>query len=183
MTLAIAQLGQPVLRRRADEIALASIGTTEFQQLVTDMLDTLKTSQGAGLAGPQVFRSQRIFLAAVEPPFRADQTPALEVVINPILTPLTTEQDSAWEGCLSFAELLVLVPRYQAVRLEFLDRAGERKSLDLAGFAARVVQHEYDHLEGILTVDRAVSPRHIVKASEIEAVLAEEERLGRLFSM
>jgi peptide deformylase len=74
-----------------------------------------------------------------------------------------------WEGCLSFPELLVLVPRFRHVRIDYLNLNGEPEALELEDFAARVVQHEYDHLDGILTIDRAASTLHIIKASEIDA--------------
>lgn len=181
MQLPIAQLGQPVLRRRAESVTPESIRSSDLQQFVTDLLETLRSAKGAGLAAPQLFRSERVFVAAVLPASQVDQPPLIDVFINPQITPLTTEEEAAWEGCLSFAELLVRVPRYRAVRVDYQNRAGEPRTLALDGFAARVVQHEYDHLEGILTIDRAVSPRDIVKASEIEGVLKEEVRLCNQF--
>jgi peptide deformylase len=78
--------------------------------------------------------------------------------------------ESDWEGCLSFPELLVLVARVRAVRLEYLNEAGNVRTRELEDFAARVAQHELDHLDGILTLDRAASTRDIIKASELEAV-------------
>jgi peptide deformylase len=95
----------------------------------------------------------------------------VEVFINPKLTALSGERGLSWEGCLSFMELLVLVPRYKRVRVEYLDRRGRPQTLDLEGFPARVVQHEYDHLEGVLTIDRAPSTRYIIKASEVDAAV------------
>jgi peptide deformylase len=176
MLLKIAQLGQPVLRRRAAEIPPEQIRTEELQRLIDSMLDTLQEAHGAGLAGPQVFAGRRLFLAAVLPPRAEDSPPEVEVFINPRIVALSHERRLAWEGCLSFSELLVLVPRHRHVRVEYLNRHGEPRTLDLEDFAARVVQHEHDHLEGILTLDRAPSPRYIVKASEIDAVLADGEQ-------
>jgi peptide deformylase len=173
MTLKIAQLGQPVLRAVAKEVPIEEISTPDFQQFVEDMLETLTTAKGAGLAGPQVFRSQRMFLAGVLPPTEENGPRGMEVFINPRITGVTKEQAAAWEGCLSFSELLVLVERPLAVRIEFLNRQGEPRMLELAEFPARVVQHELDHLNGILTIDRAPSTRYIIKASEVEAADAE----------
>jgi len=176
MILEIAQLGQPILRERAVEITPDEIHSTEFQAFLQDMRETLGSEQGAGLAGPQVFAGKRVFLGAVLPPTSEDGPRGVEVFINPRFTGATTETDLIWEGCLSFPELLVLVERAQGVRVEYLNAAGEPRTLDLAGFPARIVQHEYDHLEGILTIDRAPSTRFIVKASEIEAVVVAEEK-------
>ena len=175
MPLEIAQLGQPVLWEVAQEVPLEQIATPPFQDFLREMMETLEEQKGAGLAAPQVFASLRVFLAAIVPPHGEDDPPGVEVFINPKLTALDEETKSAWEGCLSFPELLVLVPRFRAVRVEYLDATGTPKTLDLQGFPARVVQHEFDHLEGILTIDRAASPRHIVKSSEIEDVIEEME--------
>jgi peptide deformylase len=171
MQLKIAQLGQPILRQAAAEVAPAEIATLDFQLFLDDMLETLQAASGAGLAGPQVFAGRRVFLAAVLPPPAEDEPRGVEVFVNPRLIPLTEERSLSFEGCLSFPELLVLVPRVKRVRIEYLDRRGEPRALELEGFPARVVQHEHDHLDGILTLDRTASPRHIVKASEIDAVL------------
>jgi peptide deformylase len=176
MSLKIAQLGQPVLRQRAVEVSLDEIRSPQFQQFLDDMLATLAEARGAGLAGPQVFAGKRVFLAGVLPPAGEDQQPGVEVFINPQIVSASEERSLAWEGCLSFLELLVLVPRRRRIQVQFLDRRGEMRTLDLEGFAARVVQHEYDHLDGILTLDRAPSTRYIVKASEIDAVLEAEKR-------
>jgi peptide deformylase len=171
MTLRIAQLGQPVLREEARPVAPEEVTSPEFQAFLQAMRETLAAAGGVGLAGPQVFAGVRVFLARVGPP-RAEGEPAPPAVfINPRLTALSDERVSRWEGCLSFPELLVLVPRSRQVRIEYLDESGQAHELDLADFPARVVQHEYDHLDGVLTLDRAESTHHIIKASEAESVL------------
>jgi len=172
MPLEIAQLGQPVLWQVAAEVPIAEIGSEEFQEFLQGMFETLIDAKGAGLAAPQVSVSKRVFLAAIIPPEDEEDEPGVEVFINPKLTPLTEEKTNAWEGCLSFPELLVLVPRYRAVRIDYVTLDGEPAALELEDFPARVVQHEFDHLDGILTIDRAESKRHIVKTSEIDVVRA-----------
>lgn len=171
MSLEIAQLGQPVLWERAEEIEPDEILSPVFQEFLTEMHATLLEQKGVGLAAPQVFEGVRVFLAAILPPDEPDAFPNVEAFINPKLIPLTHEMKSGWEGCLSFPELLVLVPRYRAVRVDYFDARGLACSQYLSGFPARVIQHEYDHLDGILTIDRAESKRDIIKASELEAVL------------
>jgi peptide deformylase len=175
MKLNIAQLGQPILRQAAAEVPVEEITTAEFQSFLHDMRDTLQEARGAGLAGPQVFAGRRVFLAGVWPPPIEGEPPIVEVFINPKLLAASEEKSASWEGCLSFPELLVLVERPRAVLVEYHNDHAERKTLELSGFPARVVQHEYDHLDGILTLDRALSTRHIVKASEIDAFLAAEK--------
>jgi peptide deformylase len=175
MPLPIAQLGQPVLRRRADPVPLETLAAPEFRQLIAQMLDTLQTTGGVGLAAPQVFESKRVFLAVVEQPGE-DEDLVIDIFINPHLVSLSEEQESDWEGCLSFAELSVLVPRPKQVRVEYLNLKGQLVTRDLVGFPARVVQHEYDHLDGILTIDRAATTRDIVKVSELDVV--RQDRAG-----
>ena len=170
MLLEIAQLGQPVLRELAEEVRIEQITSSPFQEFLEQMLETLLEEKGVGLAAPQVFVGLRVFLAAIVPPVEEDGPPGVEVFINPKVTPLTDEKSKAWEGCLSFPELLVLLPRHKAVRVEYLNRSGQSSIRDLQGFPARVVLHELDHLDGILTIDRAESTHAIIKASELEDI-------------
>ena len=164
----VAQLGQPVLRRPAAEVAPDRLRSPEFQALVERMLQTLDTAGGVGLAGPQVFAGERVFIATVLPGPKPSDPRKLEVFVNPRLSELSEDGDIRWEGCLSFIELLVRVPRHLKLRIDYLDRHGAAKTLRLEGFPARVVQHEYDHLDGVLTLDRAASPRDVIKASELD---------------
>ena len=189
MPLPIAQLGQPVLRQSAAEVSIDEIRTPEFQQFLLDMLDTMTAAGGIGLAAPQVFVGKRIFLAGILPPAATEddsvddeeeeedeededeERPGVEVFINPRFVAVSDERTEGWEGCLSFIELQVLVRRHVWVVVDYLNALGEPCRKELAGFRARVVQHEYDHLEGVLTIDRAATTRDIVKASEMETVL------------
>ncbi len=175
MPLTIAQLGQPVLRQVAAEVPFDEINSPTFQQLIDDMLATLEEEKGAGLAGPQVFQPKRLFLAAVLTPPEPKARPGVVVLVNPKIVGASEETARAWEGCLSFPELLVLVSRAVAVRVEYLNRFGEAGVMELEGFSARVIQHEMDHLNGVLTIDRMESTRDIIKASEFEAVKLSRE--------
>lgn len=174
MKLKIAQLGQPVLRQNAAEVSREEIAAPEFQQFLRDMEETLVGEQGAGLAAPQVFSSRRVFLALTSLPEEDESPRQYEVFINPRIVAASAETDQAWEGCLSFPELVVQVRRHKAVRIEYLDRNGDAQTIELADFPARVVQHETDHLNGVLTIDRAASTHHIIKASELDAVTLPE---------
>jgi peptide deformylase len=171
MPLRVAQLGQPVLRQKAVEMSPEEIASAAFQEFLDQMHETLRAAEGAGLAAPQVFVSRRVFLAAVLPPLAEGDPPEVEFFINPRLVELPTDEASAWEGCLSFPELMVLVPRPRRVGIEYLNRHGQPMAMDLEGFPARVIQHEFDHLEGVLTLDRARSTHDIIKTSEAEEVL------------
>ena len=170
MLLPIAQLGQPILRQRTAEISPEDIRSAEFQQLLRDMYETLREAEGAGLAAPQVFSSRRVFLAAILPPAEEEQPPEVEFFINPHIVEASADATSSWEGCLSFPELLVKVTRPRAVTVEYLNGFGQAMRASLRDFPARVVQHELDHLDGILTLDRAASAADIIKASEIDVL-------------
>jgi peptide deformylase len=177
MILPIAQLGQPVLRRVARPIRDDELASPEFREFIAAMYETLADSKGVGLAAPQVFAGLRVFLANISPPPEdGEELSEPTLFINPKLTLVPGEQTARWEGCLSFPELLVLVPRSVRVNVEWIDEDGRPHSQELTDFPARVVQHEFDHLEGILTLDRAVTTRHIIKASEADDVLPERRR-------
>jgi peptide deformylase len=154
--LKVARLGHPVLRTAAEPVSPEAITSPEIQRLIEDMLETMAEYDGAGLAAPQVHVSQRIVIYGVEHNPRypdADQVP-LTVLVNPRVTPLTEEQDEDWEGCLSLPGLRGLVPRFTRVRVEAYGRDGHRLQFDADGFHARVVQHECDHLDATVYIDR-----------------------------
>ena len=146
--LKVAQMGHPVLRQVAEPVDTAIINTPAFQRFCDDMLETMFDYDGAGLAAPQVHHSIRVAVLTLDD----EQGP--EFFINPVVTPLTEETERYYEGCLSVTGLRAAVDRPARVRVEALDRYGNRKTYELEGFPAIVVQHEFDHLDGILFVDR-----------------------------
>ena len=150
--LKIAKMGHPVLRQRAAEVA--DPAAPQIRRLVADMIETLEDIQGAGLAAPQVHVPLRVVIFSV-PLARIAEEPGAEEVplttlINPIVTPLTDEKAMGWEGCLSVPGLRGVVPRFTRVRYTGLDLDGTKVEREVAGFHARVIQHECDHLDGIL---------------------------------
>jgi len=154
--LKIARLGHPVLRRLADPIPPEGIGAPQVQQLIDDLIETMVEHDGAGLAAPQVHVSQQVVVFEVQANPRYPDAPSIPrtVLINPTLTPLTTDIEEDWEGCLSVPDLRGRVPRYPAVRIQAWDRHGQRLEYDVTGFHARVAQHECDHLQGTVYLDR-----------------------------
>ena len=154
--LKVARLGHPVLRQKADPIPVEDIRAPEIQRLIDDMVETMHEYDGAGLAGNQVHTLKRIAVIEVTGNPRYPDAPSipLTVLINPVVTPLTTEMEEGWEGCLSVPDMRGAVPRYTAVRLQGYDRDGEPIDLVAKDFFARVIQHETDHLDGIVYVDR-----------------------------
>jgi peptide deformylase len=168
--LKVAQLGHPVLRKVAEPVSPEAIKSPEIQRLIEDMLETMAEYDGAGLAAPQVHVSQRLVIYGVEHNPRypdAEQVP-LTVLVNPRLTPLTEEQEEDWEGCLSLPGLRGLVPRATRVRVEAYGRDGRRLRFDAAGFHARVVQHECDHLDATVYVDRMRSMASLTFLDEFQ---------------
>lgn len=167
--LKIARMGHPVLLKRAEEIPDPT--APEIRRLAADMAETLADAGGAGLAGPQVHASLRIILFQAPPSRGGDTDPRavapLTVLINPEIEALGTETEEDWEGCLSLPELMGRVPRARHIRYRGLGPDGAVIAREATGFHARVVQHEFDHLEGILYPRRLADPRAFIFESEI----------------
>jgi len=154
--LKVARLGNPVLRGTAEEIPLERIRSREFQKFIDDMIETMKEYDGVGLAAVQVHESKQIAVLEVADNPRYPQKPRvpLSVLINPQITPLSQEMEEDWEGCLSITELRGKVPRYRTIRVQARDRNGNGLDFVASGFHARVIQHEWDHLNGKVFLDR-----------------------------
>ena len=146
-------MGHPVLRGRARALDRGEIKSTRIQLLIDDMIETMDEYHGVGLAAPQVHEDVRIFVAAIDGGDDEDAADPI-VVINPEITPIGTDLVEDWEGCLSIPDIRGRVPRAREIRLRALNRKGERFEQTWTGFRARVVQHETDHLDGILFFDR-----------------------------
>lgn len=146
----ILKMGDPRLLRQAEPVT--QFGTPELQALIDDMFDTMHTANGAGLAAPQIGVNQQVVIFGFKQnPRYPDAPPVPEtVLINPVLKPLSDEMAEDWEGCLSVPGLRGMVPRWTRLHYEGLDQHGKPISRDVDGFHARVVQHECDHLAGIL---------------------------------
>jgi len=143
-------MGHPLLQRVAAPVA--HFGTAELRQLVSDMDDTMRAQNGAGIAAPQIGISLRVVIFEVTRNLRYPQAEPVPytVLVNPVLEPLGEERDEAWEGCLSVPGLRGLVPRHTNLRYRGFDLDGRPIDRTVTGFHARVVQHEVDHLDGIL---------------------------------
>ena len=146
--LKIARMGHPVLRQVARPVDPEDITSPQIQQLIEDMLATVIDADGAGLAAPQVHVSLRLVLLSL------DEFDGFQVWINPVLTPLTEDYMLTYEGCLSVEGLRGAVARPARVHVSALDREGNTIDMELDGFSAVVAQHECDHLDGILYIDR-----------------------------
>jgi peptide deformylase len=154
--LKVARLGHPVLRQVAEPIDVEDIRSPEIQRLVDDLIETMREYNGAGLAATQVHVPKQVCVIEVKdnPRYPDAEAIPLTVLINPVVTPLTAEMEEGWEGCLSVPDMRGVVPRYTAVRLEAYDREGNRIDVVAKEFFARVLQHESDHLRGLVYLDR-----------------------------
>jgi peptide deformylase len=167
--LKVARLGNPVVRAHARPVSLEELRSRSFQRLLDDMVETMHEYDGVGLAAPQVHVGLRLaVLEVTSSDERAEQPVPLTFLINPRLTPLGTDTELGWEGCLSVPDLRGQVPRAASVRLEALDREGRPLVVEAAGFLARVMQHECDHLDGRVYLDRMVDLRSLSFLHEFE---------------
>ena len=154
--LKVARIGHPVIRARAKTVDPAVIPSRDFQRFLDDMVETMHEYDGVGVAAPQVHVSLRVAVLAVPAgDGRGGRKGVpLTVLINPVVTALSKKQALDVEGCLSVPDLRGVVPRFEKVRLDALGRDGKPYSLIATGFHARVIQHECDHLDGSVYLDR-----------------------------
>jgi peptide deformylase len=156
----VLRMGHPLLRQVCTPVS--RFDTPELHALVADMDDTMRAMNGAGLAAPQIGVGLRVVIFEVEanPRYPHVQPVPYTVLVNPILTPHGEEMDEGWEGCLSVPGLRGLVPRYRRLRYRGQDAHGDPIDRTVEGFHARVVQHEVDHLDGILYPQRVQDLRN-----------------------
>ncbi len=179
----IVQAGDRVLRRRAHEVPVELLGTPELHSLVSIMIEAMRRAPGVGLAAPQIGVPLRLFVAEDQEE-RIEQIPAetreergrvalpLKVLVNPTVVADGEEQATFYEGCLSVRGYGALVTRAHAVRVSGTDHEGREVALRLEGWPARIMQHEMDHLEGMLYVDRMLT-RSFASEAELARLSAE----------
>jgi len=158
--LKIAQIGTPVLRERAREVTRDEVASPAFQQFVDDLVETMRDAQGAGLAAIQVHRPMRVVAIEVgdNPRYPYKPKVPLTILVNPVLTPLSEERFDNYEGCLSVPDLRGVVSRFAELRVQAWDRHGDAIDKEVRGITAGTFQHEVDHLDGKLFVDRVTDP-------------------------
>lgn len=157
-------LGDPILRTRC--AVVRDFGASGLTSLITDLRDTLddfrgRRGFGRGIAAPQIGITQRVIVIHITEPC---------VLINPVILRRSTAMFSLWDDCFSFPDLLVRVKRHQSIEVRFADETGERHTLTARGALSELLQHEIDHLNGVLAIDRAIDSRHIVLRSVFEAL-------------
>ena len=154
--LKVTRLGHPVLRQVTKNISVKELKTPALQKFIDDMIETMKEYDGVGLAADQVFTSKQVAVLEVagNPRYPGKAKVPLTVLVNPKITPLSNETESDWEGCLSIPDLRGRVPRFKSIRVQALDRRGKKLDFIAKGFHARVIQHEFDHLNAKVYLDR-----------------------------
>ena len=152
--LKVARMGHPVLRAKARPLEKAEIRSAVVQQLIDDMLETMAEYHGVGLAAPQVHEGVRIFVAALDTGDDDEEDGEAIAFVNPEITIVGSDLVEDWEGCLSIPDIRGRVPRAREIKVRGFDRTGARLELHAHDFPARVIQHETDHLDGVLFFDR-----------------------------
>jgi len=167
----IAQLGNPILRQQA--VQVEAFDSNCINRIVRDMLHTLSESSGVGLAAPQISESVRIMIIASRPTKRYPLAPEMEpiVMMNPDFEVISELIKTDWEGCLSIPGIRALVPRYEKIKISYYNQQGVKQELVADSFIARIFQHEYDHLNGLVYLDRVVSNKDIVSETEFQKII------------
>jgi peptide deformylase len=171
----ILQLGNPDLRRQAQ--AVEDFTDPGLQELLTRLEQIMLDAKGVGIAAPQLGESSQIIIIASRPTPRYPNAPLMDalVMINPHFTHLDSELVKDWEGCLSVPGIRALVPRHRNIQVDFQDRLGQAQKLVLTDFPARVFQHEFDHLQGLVYLDRVETNRDIFSEAEFFKLIATTE--------
>ncbi len=165
--LPITLLGQSILRKKAKAVSKKDLGSKRIKDLFNRMVVTCETEMGVGLAAPQVGVSEQMFVIYQRPTKRRPNLPVFgpEAVINPKIIGVSKKIKKAYEGCLSIPGILGNTPRYTEILAEYTNLEGDRVTVELKDFLARVFQHEYDHLNGIVYLDR-ISGKDIITEKE-----------------
>jgi peptide deformylase len=168
--LKIAQIGHPVLRQRSREVERDELLAPETQRFIDDLVETMRDANGAGLAAPQVHVPLRIVAIEVKDNPRYPYKPniPLTILVNPVLQPLTEERFENYEGCLSVPNLRGVVRRFAEIRVTGWDRHGQPFERVARGLTAGTFQHETDHLDGLIFVDRVEDPRTLCTWAEFD---------------
>ena len=180
--LKVSRMGHPVLRKKVRPVPVADITAAPIQRLIDDMAQTMLEYNGVGLAAPQVHEELRLFVAQVirdqddeEENEDEARKPEILALINPEIKPASRQIEEDWEGCLSIPDLRGLVPRYRDISVKGYDRTGRPIELQASGFMARVIQHETDHLDGVLFLDRMTSMESLSFIEEFARYHAKRE--------
>ncbi|MBI2103631.1 peptide deformylase [Candidatus Woesebacteria bacterium] len=175
MLLQVAQLGHPILRQKAESVK--DINDPKVQELIDNLIATVMDVDGVGIAAPQVYQPWRLFILASHPNPRYPNAPEMEptAIINPKIISTSPELIKDWEGCLSIPGIRSKVLRHKAITVTFFNRDGKRERKKFEDFIARIFQHEYDHLEGIVFLDKLVDMSETITEKEYQKLMKKEK--------
>ena len=164
----IIKLGNPILRQKA--VVVENVQDEKIQNLIDELITSVVQANGVGIAAPQIATSYRLFIVASRPNIRYPHAPEMQptAMINPRIVAHSSEMIKDWEGCLSVPGIRGLVPRYQTIEVEYTDRNGSSQKQELTDFIARIFQHEYDHLEGLVFLDRVENNQDLISEEEYQ---------------
>ncbi|WP_421655904.1 peptide deformylase [Leptothermofonsia sp. ETS-13] len=166
--LSVIELGNPILQQRSHPVM--DVRGDRIQKLITDLILTVRNANGVGIAAPQVAQTDRLFIVASRPTPRYPDAPEMEptAMINPRILAHSDEVAKGWEGCLSVPGIRGLVPRYEAIEVEYTGQDGKLYRKELNGFVARIFQHELDHLDGLVFLARVESIQDLMSEKEYQ---------------
>ena len=169
--MTLTQLGHPVLRRKAKPVR--RVGDRQLQTLIKKMMQDMRRARGVGIAAPQVGKSLRLFIVASRPNPRYPSAPNMKplAMINPRLLAHSRTTHTAWEGCLSIPGIRGQVPRYNKIQIQYISESGKVEKMTLTGFVARIFQHELDHINGTVFLDRVQETRTLVTEKEYRKLI------------
>jgi peptide deformylase len=167
----IIKLGNPILRQKA--VWVENIQDEKIQQLIDELITSVIQANGVGIAAPQIAASYRLFIVASRPNARYPHAPEMQptAMINPRIIAHSSEMVKGWEGCLSVPGIRGLVPRYQTIEIGYTDRNGNLRKQELTDFIARIFQHEYDHLQGLVFLDRVENNHDLISEEEYQKLI------------
>jgi peptide deformylase len=170
--LQVAQLGQPILRQKAKPVT--DIHSRKIQNLIDNLIATLMDANGVGIAAPQIYESLRLFIVASHPNPRYPNAPKMEPtpMINPKIISHSKTKTKDWEGYLSIPGIRALIPRYTKITVKYVDRKGKKQTKTFEDFIARIIQHENDHLDGIVFLDRVQNTNNIITEKEYQRIIS-----------
>ncbi len=175
--LKLTELGDGILRTKATVVSITKLKSKKFQNFLQDLIKTCDAKSGVGIAAPQVGVGERVFILWSRPNKRYKDVPKLGpiAIINPKIISKSKKIVKSYEGCLSIPGIRGLVPRHQSVDVSFTTREGEKIKITMENFIARIFQHEYDHLNGIVFLDRT-DPRDLVTDREYKKILKKNQK-------
>jgi peptide deformylase len=175
--LQIAELGNPIIRNKSKKVK--NVKNIKIQLLINNLIATVKNVDGVGISAPQAYAPIRLFILASHPNSRYPNAPKMKptAIINPKIISYSKDIVKDWEGCLSVPGIRGLVPRYKSIKVEYITREGKLRKREFKDFIAKIFQHEYDHLEGTVFLDKLDNVKEIITEMEYQKLMKKNEKI------